>query len=222
MTRRRKQRLSKPLQLALLVIILAAFYFLYHQPRQEAPPEPRLSGLHAIEIIDGDTFKDSDGESVRLLGIDTPEKGDTFCSEATHALDSLLKGHILRYEFDRRKRDKYGRLLAYVFTDEAFVNRTLVRMGLATVYIFPRDMRNLDYRSFLIEDQALARRDGLAIWSIPVLEPEGYYVGNTKTYRFHRPACFSAEGLNPEHRIIRESRDDFLDMGFSPCRNCYP
>jgi micrococcal nuclease len=222
MSRRRKKRLSKPLQLALLVLILTAFYFLYYQPRQKPKPEPSISGLQAVEIVDGDTFRDSEGESIRLLGIDTPEKGDTFCNEATHSLDSLLKGHVLRYEFDSRKRDRYGRLLAYVFTEDAFVNRELVRMGLAEVYIFPDDMKNLDYRSLLIEDQMLARGDSLGIWSLPVFEKENYYVGNTDTYRFHRPTCFSAKGLNPEHKIIKESRDEFLDLGYSPCRNCNP
>lgn len=222
MIRRRKKNQTKPLHLALLIIILMAAYYFLHQPGEKRPAKESITGLHAVRIIDGDTFRDSKGQSVRLLGIDTPEKGDTFSIQATHALDSLLEGRVLRYEFDQRKRDRYGRILAYVFTDEAFVNRVLLKKGLAEVYIYPSDMKNIPYRTDFIGDQTIARDSSFGIWSLPVRDVEDYYVGNTNTLRFHRPSCPSADKLNSDHRLILQSRDEFLDMGYSPCRNCNP
>jgi len=205
-----------------LILILTSLYFLYHEVWQEQPAEPRITGLRAVEIIDGDTFVDSDGEQIRLLGIDTPEAGEVFYMAASRALDSLLEGKTIRYEFDSRKRDRYERLLVYVFTGQDFVNQAMVRSGLASVYIFPKDMKNDYYRAALIEAQDYARSNNLGIWALEPPDPESFYVGNKKTYRFHRPTCFSVERLDQSAKIIRQSRDDFLDLGYSPCRNCNP
>ncbi len=222
MGRRRSKSSNSILRLALLILILTSLYFLYHEVWQEQPGEPQVKGLRAVEIIDGDTFVDSDGEQIRLLGIDTPEAGEAFYMAASRTLDSLLTGKTIRYEFDSRKRDRYGRLLAYLFTGEDFVNQAMLRSGLASVYIFPKDMKNVYYRSALIEAQNYARRNNLGIWSLEPPDPESFYAGNKKTYRFHRPTCFSIKRLDESAKIIRQSRDEFLDLGYSPCRNCNP
>lgn len=222
MRRKRLKSSNSILRLALLILILTSLYFLYHEVWQEQPGEPKVTGLRAVEIIDGDTFIDSDGEQIRLLGIDTPEAGEAFYMAASRTLDSLLEGKTIRYEFDSRKRDRYERLLVYVFTGRDFVNRAMLRQGLASVYIFPKDMKNEYYRAELIEAQNYARSNNLGIWSLEPPDPENFYVGNKNTYRFHRPACFSAERLNQSAKIIRQSRDDFFDLGYSPCRNCNP
>jgi micrococcal nuclease len=222
MYKRKRKPYAQLLRLALLILILISVYFFYHEVWQEEVSEPRITGLRAVEIIDGDTFDDSEGETIRLLGIDTPEAGEAFYSAATRALDSLLAGNIIRYEFDSRKRDRYERLLAYVFTSHDFVNKTLVEQGLASVYIFPKDMKNEHYRSVLIEAQNGARDQSLGIWSLEPPPPESFYVGNQNSFRFHRPTCFSIERLNDSAKIILPSRGDFFDLGYSPCRNCNP
>jgi len=207
------------LVVALVVMSLFAAYYVVYKPAQKPSKEPSF----AIEIIDGDTFRDALGETIRLLGIDTPEEGQPYYREATVFLDSMLKRGGLRYELDHRKRDKYGRLLAYIFADGRFVNAELVRSGLAMVYIHSdRDMKNQAYRRLLIENQKYARENHLHIWSLPAPEPEEYYIGNRSTLCFHRPNCRSAKSLKPENRLILHSRDEFLDLGYSPCRNCRP
>lgn len=209
--------------LALLVLaVLAVYFYLQFNDDRPATGVDQSPEVVAVEIIDGDTFRDSDDETIRLLGIDTPERGQPFYSAATVFLDSLLYGSELRYEFDHRKRDRYGRLLAYVFADGAFVNRELLKAGLARVYIFPEDMRNREYRQLYIEDQFHARHNKFGIWSLPAPAPADHYIGNTVTWRFHRPGCRSAENIEAENRIIKATREDFLDIGFSPCRNCQP
>lgn len=217
----RKNR--RPIILAVLALaFLAVYFYLQFSTDQPETAGDRVTGVVAVEIIDGDTFRDSDDETVRLLGIDTPERGQPFYSAATVLLDSMLYSSGLRYEFDHRKRDRYGRLLAYVFADGSFVNRELLKAGLARVYVFPEDMRNSGYRQLYIEDQFHARVNKSGIWSLPAPAPAEHYVGNSTTWRFHRPGCRSAENIEAENRIIKATREDFLDIGFSPCRNCQP
>jgi endonuclease YncB( thermonuclease family) len=81
-------------------------------------------------VIDGDTF-DSSYSRVHLYGVDAPERGDQCFSEATDRLRALA-GDAVRVELGPRKRDSFGRVLAYVYTKTGnSVDETLVRDGLA-------------------------------------------------------------------------------------------
>ena len=119
-------------------------------------------------IVDGDTIVVRD-ESVRLIGIDTPEtkKPNTpvqcFGKAATAETTRLLDGRRVRLEFDVERRDRYGRLLAYVYrrSDGMFVNAELVRRGFATAATFPPNVRHADRFRGL---QRQARADGRGLW----------------------------------------------------------
>lgn len=91
-----------------------------------------------LRVVDGDTLViPSTGtfggeEKVRLLAIDTPERGQPWFNEASAALESMVVGHSARVEFEtpnRPERDKYGRLLGYVFAGDVNVNVEIVRQG---------------------------------------------------------------------------------------------
>lgn len=103
-----------------------------------APPWARV-----LSVIDGDTIEVRIGvqrETVRLIGVDTPETkhptkpvGCYGPEAALHTRQLLPVGAPVRLERDREARDRYGRLLAYVFTtDGLFVNLHLVQGGWAT------------------------------------------------------------------------------------------
>jgi endonuclease YncB( thermonuclease family) len=94
------------------------------------------------KIVDGDTINVEpfdDGEnSIRLLGIDTPETNYYGRSQGEHAgnatdfLKELISaGDIVRIESDQEERDKYGRILGYVFMDDENINVKLVAEGMA-------------------------------------------------------------------------------------------
>lgn len=93
-------------------------------------------------VLDGDTFKTTRGEKVRLLGINTPEiqhdrPAQPFGKQAKHALITLIAGQQVRLAFDKEKKDKYGRTLAHVYLrDGLWVNAALVEQGFAHVYTF--------------------------------------------------------------------------------------
>ena len=125
-------------------------------------------------IVDGDTIRVSFGsssESVRLLGIDTPESVDParpvqcFGVEATGRITELIPpGTELRLEIDREPRDQYGRLLAYVYraSDDLFVNSSLLIEGFAALSIYPP---NDTYRAQLEQVAQTAHTANVGFWS---------------------------------------------------------
>ena len=128
---------SKRLQsilIALLVIAAATVVLVaFQQQNRTAVP--------VLRIVDGDTVHvryKGRKESVRLLRIDTPERGQPGYEEATEALRLFVGGRKVRLEFEdpsQEVRDKYGRLLGYIFVDDVNVNVEIVRLGWSTFWM---------------------------------------------------------------------------------------
>lgn len=130
-------------------------------------------GYSVVRVIDGDTFKAKNNEqeiTVRLVGIDTPETHNPnvpiqcYGKEATSELTSLISGRQVRLEYDSLQgdKDRYGRTLAYVYTDSGlFVNAELVRLGFAHAYTKIES----DYLIQFQELENRARQSGLGLWS---------------------------------------------------------
>jgi micrococcal nuclease len=124
-------------------------------------------------VIDGDTVAVRIGRSddhVRLLGIDTPEsvKPDTpvqcFAKQASARTAALLPpGTGVRLVRDVEERDRYGRLLAYVYrvNDGLFVNLDLVRGGYARLLTYPPNVAHTDE---LVRAATAARAAGRGLW----------------------------------------------------------
>jgi len=86
-------------------------------------------------VIDGDTVE-INGSSVRLLGINCPERGEKYYSEATSFLEEMVLNKTVRLEFGRDKIDRYGRKLSYLFIGRKNINLEIVEEGFANPY-FP-------------------------------------------------------------------------------------
>lgn len=123
-----------------------------------------------LRVIDGDTIEvDINGkpERVRYIGMDTPETVhpekpvQCFGKEASEKNKELVAGKKVRLESDVTDRDKYGRLLRYVYVDDIFVNLELVKQGYATVYTYPPDIK---YTELFVEAQKEARANQLGLW----------------------------------------------------------
>lgn len=213
--------------LILSVFLIAVSVVLLSIPEPVRTPAPGVDsqkgkpgvGLYVSRIIDGDTFELSDGQTVRLIGVDTPETDMPFYNEAVAFAESLLFGKQITIELDKEGMDKYGRLLIYAYIDSNLVNEMIIGRGLGIVYLFES---NLKQASALIESQAKARAAALGIWSLPAPPAEDYYVNIAGSYRFHRPLCIAIKRSDPQKRKIYYSREELLDKGFSPCRNCRP
>ncbi len=92
-------------------------------------------------VIDGDTLLLINGERVRLIGVDTPETKHPrkpvqyFGREAYLFTKQMVDGKEARLEFERQKRDRYGRLLAYVYLlDGTFLNAEIIKQGYGFAY----------------------------------------------------------------------------------------
>ncbi|WP_368074231.1 thermonuclease family protein [Bacillus cereus] len=127
-----------------------------------------------LDVIDGDTIKVSIGkriEKVRFLLIDTPEtrhpkKGvQPFGPEASDFTKKHIKiGDTVQLEKDVSERDKFGRLLAYVYVNGEMINEMLLKEGLARVaYVYVPNTRYIDKFKEL---QEKSRQKKLGIWSI--------------------------------------------------------
>lgn len=109
-------------------------------------------------IVDGDTFDveiGGDIYTVRLVGIDTPERGQPLFQEASDKLASLVLNQWVRLEKDKSKTDRYGRLLRYVYLGERFINAEMVASGLARAKRYEPDTREAWYLEG-IEAEAIA------------------------------------------------------------------
>jgi micrococcal nuclease len=115
------------------------------------------------DIVDGDTFKTNDGRTVRLIGINAPEIGEPCSIEAKDKLKELIYRKEIRLESDAGNKDKYGRLLRYVYADDLFVNSEMIRLGLAkTEEVEPNDK----YSKSFLELENTARKAGRCMWNI--------------------------------------------------------
>ncbi len=130
--------------------------------------------VSVVRVIDGDTIKvlyTGKPESVRLIGIDTPEitrgKNEPFGAQAGAFLEALLADRMVLIEFDVGQRDRYGRLLAYVWAqgdgDPApiLVNAQLARWGYAQLLTIPP---NVKYVERLRKAVGAARLARLNLW----------------------------------------------------------
>src|SRR5438552_16349994 len=86
--------------------------------------------------------------------------------EATEANRRLVAGKRVRLETDVQARDRYGRLLAYVWVGDVMVNAELVRLGYAQVMTVPPNVR---YQQLFLKLQREAREAGRGLWGITLL-----------------------------------------------------
>ena len=123
--------------------------------------EVNENAVFVTRVVDGDTIEIASGHRVRYIGIDTPEKGEPYYVEAAELNSNLVKGKKVRLEKDVEDKDKYGRLLRYVWVDNIMVNAELVRLGYAHSYSYPP---NLKYQTYFLQMEREAREHKQGLW----------------------------------------------------------
>lgn len=139
------------------------------------------SDILVKRVIDGDTIELETGERVRLIGIDTPEMHESpklyrdaqrtkqgigtiqkLGRRAYEFTRNLVEGKRASLEFDVEKRDKYERLLAYVYLKDAtFVNAEIVKQGFASLLTIPP---NVKYADLFLKLYREARENKRGLW----------------------------------------------------------
>ncbi|AST92663.1 thermonuclease family protein [Sutcliffiella cohnii] len=172
------RKLHKIILLLLLITLLAACSLNNSEEAQRIE-------VPVTSVIDGDTIRvliNGKEERVRFLLIDTPEMNHStpeepqpFAVEATEYVEKLLEGGTVELEFDISERDRYGRLLAYLYVEDKNIQEELLRNGLARVaYIYEPNTKYVDHFQSI---QKEAQKQEIGIWSIENYASEnGFYL----------------------------------------------
>jgi endonuclease YncB( thermonuclease family) len=149
--------------LGVVAVLLLAVAVVELRPGQSADAK-------VTRVYDGDTIEAlvaGRSEKIRYIGIDTPEMDDPrpvvleMAREAARANRELVGGRRVRLELDIQERDRYGRLLAYVWLGDTLVNEWLVKEGYAAAPTFPPNVR---YQDRLRAAERDARQAGRRLW----------------------------------------------------------
>lgn len=181
--------------------------------------------LRVRHINDGDTVILTDGRHLRYLGINTPEidykrhRAQPYAYAARRYNRKMVDDKNIRLEFGKKKTDRYGRVLAYVFLEDAtFVNRRLLNKGYG--YFLPSAQPG-KYDDVLLKAQREAIAGEKGIWK-NWREPEkiNFYLGNRRSRRFHLIDCPSAKKISRKNRIRLKTMREAFSKGFAPAKGC--
>ena len=175
-------------------------------------------------VNDGDTIVLKDGSRVRYIGINSPEvshegrKAEPYADSAKNFNKRLVFAQRVGLEFDKEKKDHYGRLLAYInLKGGGFVNKMLLEQGMA--YVLYRQP-NIKYHDVLLKSQKSAMQSKKGIWS-RWEEEEGRYLANTKSKRFHLESCPFGKQTAKQRRVYFRKKWDAFWEGYAPGKRCF-
>lgn len=170
------------IQVAALVIVALAYFGVRSLPSAKTSAAAKVEFFYVQRVVDGDTLKLSGGQRVRLIGVDTPEVHysdklvrdarksrkdikaiQSLGRKASEFTNNLCMGKKVRLEFDVEKRDRYKRLLAYVYLEDGtFVNARILEEGFGQVMTIPP---NVKYSEYFLKLQREARARNKGLWS---------------------------------------------------------
>lgn len=177
------------------------------------------------KVIDGNTIQLDTGEIVKYIGIETPELNlkeggsEFFAKQASRYNQKLVFMKKVRLEFDKEREDSDGRMLAYIFVKKLFVNAELIKLGYARTHIIPP---NDKYKDIFLDYEKKAKQSEKGLWQETKKDTETSYIGNKRSYTFHRPSCENVDKIPEKSKIIFRSRADAIKIGFIPDKMCKP
>ncbi|MBR57373.1 MAG: hypothetical protein CMH54_04865 [Myxococcales bacterium] len=156
--------------------------------------------LPVVKAIDGDTIELASGDRVRLLHINTPERGEDGSEQATEMTRSWTVDKKVEVRFGKVAQDRYGRYLAEIFVDGKSLNEELVRQGWAHAFFIP-PIDKAAYKR-IVAAQVEARTEKRGIWN-----SDPRYRGAFHITSFHHDAPGDdRKNLNGEYvRIVNIS-----------------
>jgi len=169
-----------------------------------------------VKVIDGDTVKTSNNETIRLLHVNTPEKGEKCYEAAKNRLKELVENKTVWLERDVQDKDKYGRKLRYIFLDyntdlhnyNSFVNLIMIREGYASLLMLEPNTKYQKVFELALND---ASQEQGCIWS-----SKSYFYGCFSIEQFHYDTqdddCTNA---NDEYVVLKNSCDDINMEGWT-------
>ena len=123
--------------------------------------------ISGVEIIDGDTFRLTTGDTVRLIGIDAPELSQPGGKMSREYLAYLLLGKPITLERGPEDRDNYHRLLRFVYVNDLCINEEMIRQGYAEARYLPEN----PIRDYYLQLEIQAETAKAGLWSDNVFQP---------------------------------------------------
>jgi micrococcal nuclease len=140
--------------------VLSILLFFFSCSNTDKRVDPLLEGK-VVGISDGDTFKLlSNGNltlRIRLYGVDAPEKGQDFSTQAKQKLSELIFSKYIKVE--KKDTDRYGRIVGLVYVNEININEEMLRNGMVWHY------KQFDKSEKWAALERIAQQQKLGLWS---------------------------------------------------------
>lgn len=139
-----------------VVIILVDLAYFYPKLTGTGKATYEIKITNVTRIIDGDTIETDIG-TIRLMGINTPEKKQAYYEEAKEFLQQYEGKEV---EIEIHEKDKYDRTLGYVYFENKLLNKEILQEGLANLYVYEEDSHFTELKKAEQE----ARQEEKGIW----------------------------------------------------------
>nr|WP_295001818.1 thermonuclease family protein [uncultured Methanobrevibacter sp.] len=180
------------------------------------------------KVVDGDTIYLDNGEKIRFVGVNTPERGVEGYITSKNFVQKLCLNKEVGIDVDDSKHnDKYGRTLGVVIVDGKNVNEMLLKEGLAEImYMPPSEFYPFDWANdnTHISSTHSSSSTASAPTSAESTSSSGSasYIGNANSGKFHDPSCSSVSKMSDGNKVFFSSRNDAVNQGYIPCKICNP
>lgn len=179
------------------------------------------------KVVDGDTIYLDNGEKVRFVGVNTPERGVEGYIASKNFVQKLCLNKEVGLDIDDSKHnDRYGRTLAVVIVDGKNVNEMLLKEGLAEIMymppseFYPYNWANSD--THVADTHSSSSSSSSSSADSSSSSGSGSYVANANTGKFHVAGCDSVSKMSEKNKVFFSSRDEAINQGYVPCKRCNP
>ena len=179
-----------------------------------------VTGL-CTKVYDGDTIYVEGVGKVRLVGVNTPEKGVKGSDTSKYFVEKLCLNREVSLDIDNAKpNDKYQRTLAVVIVDDKNLNEMLLKEDLAEImYIPPSEFYPYDWADSNTQSSSHSTSNSDTSSDTST---SGTYIGNSNTMKFHLPTCKWGNKISERNKVIFTSREQAINQGYVPCKVCQP
>ena len=179
------------------------------------------------KVVDGDTIYLDNGEKIRFVGVNTPERGVEGYITSKNFVQKLCLGKTVGIDIDDSKHsDRYGRTLGVVIVDGKNVNEMLLKEGLAEImYMPPSEFYPFNWansNTHVADTHSSSSSSSSHSTESSSSSTSGNYIGNSNTGKFHDSSCQSVSKMSDRNKVSFSSRNQAINQGYIPCKICNP
>ena len=182
-------------------------------------------------VTDGDTIEVDGLGKIRMVGVNTPERGVNGYICSKRFVQKLCLDREVSLDIDDSKNtDRYGRYLAVVIVDGKNLNEMLLKEGLAEImYMPPSEFYPYNWQSGSTTSSSYASshsssNSGSSSSSslISGSVDSGSYIASSNSHKFHYANCRWGKKISEKNKVTFNSRSDAISQGYEPCKVCKP